>query len=116
MVAIPTEYWKVLMPPPRLRQCRICGGLLEWNPILLEWSNHVEGNRHYCPDEAIQALIPDVHECLQCQRVVLVYQDGRRLGQDLTAHQCKRRPAKKRRVKPTPRKQSKRCHRGAVDI
>jgi len=110
---IPPNIIQDINSPPILRRCIICGAELEWNPVHQEWANHAGGNRHYCSDEAIQALIPDVHECINCGCVVLVFRDGRRLNQDLRPHQCKPR---KRRVKQSPRKKPTQRHRGAVEI
>ena len=103
--------------PPNLRPCSICGAPLEWNPVYQEWADYEGGNRHYCTPEFIATLLPDVHECLHCGEVVLVYQDGRRLNADKTPHECKPQPRKPQpkatQPRPTPRKAA---YKGPVEI
>lgn len=117
MADVPREFWKVLQASPQGKHCQTCGAPLVWNPYLRQWED--EGlftSRHYCPDEAIQALIPDVHGCLHCGHIVLVYADGRRLGQDLLPHQCNRKPARPKQIRRKQPATKQRAHRGAVDI
>jgi hypothetical protein len=106
---IPKHIIAAINSPPLLKKCRICGALLEWNPYKSEWADRISGGRHYCPPEAIRALVPDVHECI-CGHVVLVYMDGTRTNQNLTPHLCNRKPPRRKQRKKT------RPGKGAVAI
>ena len=117
----PGEFWNCLQLPPLLKQCRICGAELEWNPYLEQWED-AEGvmpGRHQCTPEAIRAFVGNVHECV-CGSIVLVYADGRRLNADKTPHHCHAKPERaqeepRRVTKPRPARKTA-VALGAVEI